>query len=120
MSERSARAILATGSPPVPDAEPPPPAPELTPEPPLDEQPVPEPEPEPAASSGGAEREWNVWELERLVREQPDESRREEWAAMLVSLRDFARPDGSLPPEFDELVRESFGELLAAEGAARR
>jgi hypothetical protein len=32
-------------------------------------------------------------------------------------LRDFARVDGTLPGEFDELVRDSFGELLAEDGA---
>ena len=31
----------------------------------------------------------------------------------VVYLREFARPDGTLPTEFDALVRESFGELLA-------
>ncbi len=31
---------------------------------------------------------------------------------MILSLRDFARADGTLPLEFDELVRDSFGELL--------
>jgi hypothetical protein len=33
----------------------------------------------------------------------------------VLSLRDFARADGMLPVEFDELVRESFGSLLTAE-----
>ena len=127
VSERSARAILATGSPPV--AEPPPREPEWEPEPEPD-QPEPEPEPdqpEPErATAPGPEaarapsREWNVWELERLVREHPDETRREEWAAMILSLRDFARADGSLPPEFDALVRESFGALLATGAATAR
>ena len=29
-----------------------------------------------------------------------------------LSLRDFAAADGALPPDFDDLVRESFGDLL--------
>jgi hypothetical protein len=29
-------------------------------------------------------------------------------------LRDFASPEGRLPSDFDELVRESFGDLVAA------
>ncbi|MDF2753481.1 MAG: hypothetical protein K0S82_1864, partial [Gaiellaceae bacterium] len=74
VSERSARAILASGPPPVhaapllePEREP---APDLEPEP--------QPEPEPSS----APREWNIWELQRLVRERPDDDRHEEWAAL--------------------------------------
>jgi hypothetical protein len=107
VSERSARAILASGPPPVhaapllePEREP---APDL----------APEPEPEPSS----APREWNIWELQHLVRERPHDDRHEEWAALIASLRDFARVDGTLPGEFDELVRDSFGELLAEDGA---
>ena len=36
-----------------------------------------------------------------------------EWGYLVVYLREFARPDGTLPTEFDGLVRESFGELIA-------
>ena len=64
-----------------------------------------------------APREWNIWELQHLVRERPDDDRHDEWAALIASLRDFARVDGTLPGEFDELVRDSFGELLAEDGA---
>jgi hypothetical protein len=38
----------------------------------------------------------------------------EELHYLLVYLREFANPDGQLPADFDALVRESFGELLAA------
>ena len=31
---------------------------------------------------------------------------------MLVYLREFADADGQLPPQFDDLVRESFGDLV--------
>lgn len=120
VSERSARAILASGPPSVP--EPPARESERPPEP----EPVVEPEPEPVSVSapgreeelayGGPAREWSVWELERLVRERRDDPRQEEWAALVLSLRDFARVDGMLPLEFDQLVRESFGPLLAGGG----
>lgn len=122
VSEKSARAILASGPPPVPG----PPAlerqPEPEPEPDPEPEPAPEPEPEPAPQpeaepepiSSGSSREWNIWDLERLVRDRADDSRQEERAALVLSLRDFARADGTLPFEFDELVRESFGSLLVA------
>jgi hypothetical protein len=80
-----------------------------------------EPEPEDAEApelvvrlplDGSEPREWNVWELERLVRERGAED--EERAYLLVYLRDFATPEGTLPVDFDGLVRESFGELLTA------
>lgn len=105
VSERSARAILASGPPPV-QAPPP-----LVPEPER------EPAPEPAPARSLAPREWNIWELQHLVRERPDDDHHEEWAALIASLRDFARVDGTLPGEFDQLVRDSFGELLAEDGA---
>ena len=61
-------------------------------------------------------QEWNLWELERLSRERggEDPARDVEWGYLVVYLRDFARPDGTLPTDFDGLVRESFGELIAA------
>ena len=105
VSERSARAILASGPPPVQAP------PQLVPEPER------EPAPEPAPARSLAPREWNIWELQHLVRERLDDDRHEEWAALIASLRDFARVDGTLPGEFDQLVRDSFGELLAEDGA---
>ncbi len=62
---------------------------------------------------------WNLWELERLVRESAGEDplRDEERAYLLVYLREFAATDGALPVDFDALVRESFGELVAGRGA---
>jgi hypothetical protein len=61
-------------------------------------------------------RRWNLWDLERRARDeaQRDPVRYEEWSYLFVHLRQFATPDGSLPTEFDGLVRESFGELLDA------
>ena len=60
-------------------------------------------------------RAWNLWEIERLLRdsEVADPAREEERNYLLMYLRDFASPDGVLPVDFDALVRESFGELVA-------
>jgi hypothetical protein len=59
-------------------------------------------------------REWNVWDLERVARDEarrtPD--RADELSFLLVSLRQFAEPDGRLPVEFDAVVRESFGGVV--------
>jgi hypothetical protein len=57
-----------------------------------------------------------VWELDRLVRASAggDVARDEERAWLLVYLREFASPEGTLPSDFDGLVRESFGELLGS------
>ena len=57
---------------------------------------------------------WNVWQLERLLASQPkpDQERDYERSLLLVYLREFADLDGQLPPEFDDLVRESFGDLV--------
>ncbi len=59
-------------------------------------------------------RQWNIWELERIAREEVAEhpERREEWAYLFFHLRQFATAEGSLPTEFDGLVRESFAGLL--------
>jgi hypothetical protein len=111
VSERSARAILASGPPPIHETPRRSPAPE--PEP----KPAPLPDTGPATLGNDPPREWNVWELQRLVRDRPDDDRQEEWTALIASLRDFARADGTLSHEFDDLVRDSFGELLAEESA---
>jgi hypothetical protein len=124
-----------------PHVEPPPPAPpavvveEPAPEPePVrvlqsvpDPEPEPEPEPEPPAEApepgagevvpigvGAAPREWNLWDLERLTREAAgtDTVLDEERTFLLMYLREFAGADGSLPVDFDGLVRDSFGELV--------
>jgi hypothetical protein len=59
-------------------------------------------------------REWNVWELEALAREHRggDAARDEEWSLLLMNLRQYANAEGTLPVDFDELVRESFGDLI--------
>ena len=121
---------------PAPEAEPTP-APEPAPAPPaarepehvrvLRPAPAPVPEPEPLAAApepqpvvpigvGAGPRQWNLWDLERLVRAHAggDEARDEERSFLLMYLRDFAGPDGLLPIDFDGLVRDSFGDLVGA------
>jgi hypothetical protein len=92
------------------------PAPELEPEPEPVPAPPPAPPPEPElppAATGP--RRWNMTDLERLVREHSgrDPIADEQRTFLLVYLRDFAGPDGLLPVDFDDLVRQSFGELIA-------
>lgn len=114
---------------PEPVAATPPPPPVLTAVPPSPPEPQPEAapptEPEPAGAPDrgevvelrpGAPREWNLWELERLAREHAggDPVRDEEWSFLLMYLREFASADGALPRDFDQLVRETFGEALHA------
>jgi outer membrane biosynthesis protein TonB len=99
--------------PPTIAAAPPPPAPVAEPEP----APEPEPEPEPAVAylpANEEPREWNLWELERVARENTtdDVATNEERAYLLMYLREFAGPDGTLPADFDGLVRDAFGDLL--------
>lgn len=91
------------------------PEPEPIPEP----EPEPEEEPEPVAELPKAARRrpdgWNLWDLELQAKQRAGEDplRDEEWHALFVSLREFAQPDGTLPSEFDALVRESFEELIS-------
>jgi hypothetical protein len=90
------------------------------PPPPADERPVEEragPVEVPAVADepGGSEaREWNLWDLERLVQERVGEDpvRDEERSVLLLYLREYAGPDGVLPADFDPLVRDSFAELV--------
>ena len=85
---------------------------------PIDEPPAPvaqeQGQPAPAGSDGP--RQWNIWYLERIVRERAggDALRDEERAALLMYLREFANADGLLPVDFDGLVRESFDELIGS------
>jgi outer membrane biosynthesis protein TonB len=116
----------------APDREPPDPVPStprisavasLPPEPEPEEPTEPELSAEPAADvvplaarRGAGPREWNLWDLERLAREQSgaDAVRDEERAYLLMYLREFASTDGILPADFDGVVRESFGDVLDA------
>jgi hypothetical protein len=78
-----------------------------------------EPESEPVVVSFAARRaphEWNVWDLERIAKARAggDVARDEERSYLLMYLREFANADGDLPPDFDGVVRESFGDVLDA------
>jgi hypothetical protein len=90
-------------------AEPPP-----APPPP---QPEPEPAPTPAAvaptSALGRVGSWNVNALQRTVDSQSGATveQAEDWRNYLYLLREHASADGSLPPQFDGLVEDVFGEL---------
>jgi hypothetical protein len=88
-----------------------------------EEEPRPEPESQRRPGFAGSGQgdtatllgEWNLWELERRARAHAGaEAVPEEWAAMFIYLREFAKSDGALPPQFDSLVRESFPELTRA------
>jgi hypothetical protein len=61
-------------------------------------------------------RGWNLWDLERAVREDSgvDAERAEERGFLLLHLREFAEPDGSLPSSFDALLADSFDELAGS------
>ena len=63
----------------------------------------------------GPARRWSLWDLERLVREHAggDPVADEERNFLLLYLREFADADGLLPTDFDALVRDSFGSLVA-------
>ena len=81
--------------------------------------PDPEPELEPEVAHlpvNHEPREWNLWELERVARESvtDDVAKNEERAYLLIYLREFAGPDGTLPADFDGLVRDAFGDLVRA------
>jgi hypothetical protein len=62
-------------------------------------------------------REWNIWELERLARADSgkDVYRDEERSFLLMYLREHANAEGLLPLDFDEVVRDSFGDLVGAQ-----
>ena len=96
----------------------PPPPPELREVPP----PPVEPPPPPQQPDGvvafvpraNGPRSWNLWDLERIAREREgsDPVRNEERAVLLMQLRQFASADGMLPPGFDGLIHEAFGEFV--------
>jgi hypothetical protein len=88
-----------------PEPEPQPVAVEPEPEPELEQDPEPELEPEQIEA-----RVWNIWELDRALRDSGAVTEEREF--LLMYLRDYAGPDGSLPLDFDALVRESFADVL--------
>jgi hypothetical protein len=109
---------------PEPEPEPPPPPvepvrPTIVPAPPPQPPEPPAAPPPPAGASvvrlpSRGPRTWNVWELERIARTTAENDPRGEEQLLLVRhLREFADANGTLPVEFDPLVREAFGGLLA-------
>jgi outer membrane biosynthesis protein TonB len=98
---------------PEPEPEPEPVAVEPEPEPvAVEPEPEPvafEPEPEPELDPSEAQV-WNLWEIDRALRDSGAVTEEQEF--LLMYLRDYAGPDGSLPVDFDSLVRESFGDVL--------
>ena len=81
--------------------------------------PVPDPDPAPVAvapppAAAPAVRvsgpPYNVWELERAF--EASGTANDEQTFLLQYLRDYAGTDGRLPPEFDDLVGESFAAFL--------
>jgi outer membrane biosynthesis protein TonB len=111
---------------PEPDPEPEPVRPPLlavpSPAPPPPPEPAARPEPEPASAvvpitvRDAVPREWNLWELERASRKASgdDPLRDEERNYLLMYLREFASPEGTLPADFDALVRDSFADVIPA------
>ena len=94
------------------------------PDPPATAAPEPEPVPEPelvlpplplgVPSTALPRGSWNLWELEGIAREASgrNAAHDEERSLILMYLREFASAEGVLSPSFDDLVRESFGDLL--------
>ena len=78
-------------------------------------QPLPMLSPLPRRGPAAGQGSWSLWELERLAREAAgtDRARDEERSLILMYLREFANSEGTLGHEFDDLVRESFGDLLS-------
>ena len=65
---------------------------------------------------------WRLAGLERLVDEYGDRfpDRVDEWRYYIDSLRGFTEPDGLLPPTFEELVWETFVDLIHTAREAER
>jgi hypothetical protein len=70
----------------------------------------PEPGPAPTAVVAHGEKQWSIWALDKVARENTNTDA--ELRFLVLSLQEYADADGLLPLQFDPLVRESFGELL--------
>jgi hypothetical protein len=57
---------------------------------------------------------WDIWALDTLVEETPDQdpAREEERRQTLYYLRQHTSVDGRIPPVFEDLIYELFGELM--------
>jgi hypothetical protein len=89
------------------------------------EAPAQERKKDPVAASGAEEggsvvnfprvaRGWDIWELSELVEETlgQDPAQEEERRQILYHLREHTAVDGRIPPEFEGLIYEFFGELM--------
>ena len=72
--------------------------------------------PAPPSPPAGQRRRWNVFDLQNRASgiATTDPARQEEFTFLLLYLRELADVAGDLSEEFDEFVRESFPELVAA------
>jgi len=63
---------------------------------------------------------WGIWELSALVEDTPDQdpAREEERRQILYHLREHASVDGRIPPGFENLIYEVFGELMPGDEGA--
>ncbi|HSS73187.1 MAG TPA: hypothetical protein VLK53_06430 [Gaiellaceae bacterium] len=70
----------------------------------------------PPRPPAGQRRRWNVFDLQNRASgiATTDPARQEEFTFLLLYLRELADVAGDLSEEFDEFVRESFPELVAA------
>lgn len=67
-----------------------------------------------------AARGWDLWQLSELVEDTPgqDPARQEERRQILYHLREHSSVDGRIPPEFEPLIYEAFGELMPGDSSA--
>jgi hypothetical protein len=100
---------------PLPDPQPPTPAPEPPPVPePAPPFPEPQQPPAPELTVAPDPGGFKLWQLERLVAEQPagDPFVQAEREALVYHLRDFAELDGSIPAQFDWMLYDVLADLL--------
>ena len=67
-----------------------------------------------------AARSWDIWQLSQLVEGTPgqDPVQQEERRQILYHLREHTAIDGRIPPDFEGLVYEVFGELIQGDSGA--
>ena len=67
-----------------------------------------------------AARGWDIWALSALVDDTPDQNpaREEERRQILFHLRQHTSVDGHIPPWFEDLIYEVFGELMPGDEGA--
>lgn len=70
------------------------------------------PPPPEQESDAWAPAKWRLWQLEKILTEQPHEDPyvQADRAALVFELRTWSEPDGTLPVGFDQLLWETFGD----------